>query len=59
MEDVGIFYGHLVYFTAIWYTLWTYGIFCGNLVYFSPFCYVVPGTTLATLSTVRKKKYEE
>jgi ABC-type spermidine/putrescine transport system permease subunit II len=56
MEDVGIFYGHLVYFTAIWYTLWTYGIFCGNLVYFSPFCYVVPGTTLATLSTVRKKK---
>jgi hypothetical protein len=25
--NVGIFYGHLVYSTAIWYTLWTYGIF--------------------------------
>jgi hypothetical protein len=22
MEDVGIFYGHLVYLTAIWYNLW-------------------------------------
>jgi hypothetical protein len=49
MEDVGIFYGHLVYFmdiwstlhTAIWYTLWTLGIFCGNLVYFSMFLYIV------------------
>jgi hypothetical protein len=41
MEDVGVFYGHLVYLTAIWYTLWTCGIFCGNLVYFSPFWYVV------------------
>jgi hypothetical protein len=27
MEDVGIFYGHLIYFTAIWYTLWTFAIF--------------------------------
>jgi hypothetical protein len=34
MENVGIFYVHVVYFTAIWYTLWTFGIFCGNLVYF-------------------------
>jgi hypothetical protein len=28
------FYGHLVYFTDIWYILWTSGIFCGNLVFF-------------------------
>jgi hypothetical protein len=30
MENVGIFYVHLVYFTAI-------GIFCGHLVYFFRF----------------------
>jgi hypothetical protein len=35
MEDVGRFYGHLVYFTATWQTLWTFGIFCGNLRHFS------------------------
>jgi hypothetical protein len=27
MEDVGIFYGRLVYFMAIWYILWPFGIF--------------------------------
>jgi hypothetical protein len=26
MEDVGTFYGHLVYFTATWNTLWTFGM---------------------------------
>jgi hypothetical protein len=41
-EDVGIFYYHLVYFTAIWYVLWQFGIFCGNLVHFSSFWYAVP-----------------
>jgi hypothetical protein len=35
MEVVGLFYGHLVYFTAIWYILLLFGIF-------SPFWYVVP-----------------
>jgi hypothetical protein len=35
MEDVGIFYGHLVYFTVIWYILWYFGIFF-------PFWYVAP-----------------
>jgi hypothetical protein len=39
MEDVGIFYGQLVYFTAI---LWQFGILHGHLVYFSPTWYVVP-----------------
>jgi hypothetical protein len=35
MEDVATFYGHLVYFTAIWYSLWPFDIF-------SPFWYFVP-----------------
>jgi hypothetical protein len=34
MEDVVLFYGHLVYFTAIWSLLLPFGIlygqFCGN-----------------------------
>jgi hypothetical protein len=30
MEDVGIFYGHLVHLTAIWNILWTFN---GYLVY--------------------------
>jgi hypothetical protein len=42
MEKLGIFYDHLVYFTAIGNTLWPCGIFCGNLVYFSPFWYFGP-----------------
>jgi hypothetical protein len=34
MEDVGIFYGHLVNFPAIWYILWSLGVF-------PPFWYIV------------------
>jgi hypothetical protein len=37
MEDVGILFGHAVYFTAIRHVLWSIGIFCGNLVSFSRF----------------------
>jgi hypothetical protein len=37
MEDVGIFYGHLVHFMVFCYILWTLGIVRGNLVYFSLF----------------------
>jgi hypothetical protein len=37
VEDVGIFYWHLVYFTAIWYILWPFGIFYCYLVYLSRF----------------------
>jgi hypothetical protein len=37
MEDVGIFYGHLVHFMVFCYILWTFGVVCGNLVYFSHF----------------------
>jgi hypothetical protein len=25
MKNAGIFYGHLEYFTAIWYILWPFG----------------------------------
>jgi hypothetical protein len=42
MENHVIFYGHLVYFTAIGNILWPFDIFCGNLVYFSPFWYFGP-----------------
>jgi hypothetical protein len=37
MENVGIFYDHFKYFTAIWYTLWPFGIVFGHFVYFSHF----------------------
>jgi hypothetical protein len=39
MDDVSVFYGHLLYFVAICYILWP---FCGNLVYISPFWYIEP-----------------
>jgi hypothetical protein len=43
MVDVGIFYGHLVYFKAIWYILWPLVcIFCGHLVYFIVIWYIFP-----------------
>jgi hypothetical protein len=37
MENVGIFHGHLVYFTDTWYISEPFGIFCGNLVNSSRF----------------------
>jgi hypothetical protein len=40
MKDVGKFYGHSVYITAILYTLWPLGIFCGHFGIFFPFWYV-------------------
>jgi hypothetical protein len=41
MEDVGIFYGRLVYFTSIWIPiLWPFGIL--YLIHCFPFWYVVP-----------------
>jgi hypothetical protein len=35
------FYGHLVYFMAIWYILWSFGIFYGHLICISRFGFVV------------------
>jgi hypothetical protein len=37
MEDVGIFDGQLVFFTAVRPIMLTFCIYCGNLVYFSHF----------------------
>jgi hypothetical protein len=38
MQDVGIFYGHLEYFIAIWNILWPFGKFYSHLVYFTDIC---------------------
>jgi hypothetical protein len=38
IEDVRIFYGRLIYFTAIWHILWPFGI----IGIYSCFWYVVP-----------------
>jgi hypothetical protein len=37
MENLGLFYDHVVYFTAIEHILWPFGIFCGHLVFFPRF----------------------
>jgi hypothetical protein len=37
MENLGTFFDHLVYITAIGNILWPFGTLCGNLVYFPPF----------------------
>jgi hypothetical protein len=50
MEDVGIFYEHLVHFTVFCYILGTFGIVRGNLVYFSRFG-ILYQENLATLVT--------
>jgi hypothetical protein len=42
VENLGTFYYHLVYFTAIKNILLPFGMFCGHLVYFPPFWYFVP-----------------
>jgi hypothetical protein len=42
MEDVGIFFGHLVHFTVFCYILLALGKVRGNLIYFIPFWYFVP-----------------
>jgi hypothetical protein len=38
MENVGIFYGHLEYFTAIWYILWPFGNLLYNFPLFGILC---------------------
>jgi hypothetical protein len=42
MENLRIFYDHLVYFMAIGNILWSFGIVCCNLLYFPPFWYFGP-----------------
>jgi hypothetical protein len=31
MEEVGTFYGNLIYFTDIWHNLWQFDLFYGHL----------------------------
>jgi hypothetical protein len=51
MEKVGLFYGHLEYFTAIWYI---FGKFSGNSVcIFFPVLVSCVKKNLATLGTTR------
>jgi hypothetical protein len=50
MENVGIFYDHLEYFTTSWYNLWPFGTVCGHLVHFFPVWYVWTKKNLATLA---------
>jgi hypothetical protein len=51
MEDVGIFYGHLVNLTVFCYILWTFGIVCSNLVYFP----VLVFCTMKNLATLHRE----
>jgi hypothetical protein len=54
MENVGIFYGHLAYFTAIQYAVLPYGKFCGYFVYIRfPALVCCTNTNLATLAPAR------
>jgi hypothetical protein len=41
MEYVGIFYGHLVTFSAIWSIICPFGVFYGHLVYFMAIWYIL------------------
>jgi hypothetical protein len=50
-ENLGIFYDHLVYFTAIGNILWPFRIFWDNLVYFFP---VLVFWTMKNLATLLK-----
>jgi hypothetical protein len=49
IENVVTFYGHLEYFTAIWYNLQPFGIVCGHFGIFLPFWHVWTKKYLATL----------
>jgi hypothetical protein len=49
MEEVGKFYGHLVYFTDVLCNLWSFGKFVGYLVYFPPVLVSITEKNLATL----------
>jgi hypothetical protein len=40
MEDVGLFYSHLVFFTVIWSILQSFGLFYNYLVYFTVIWYI-------------------
>jgi hypothetical protein len=60
MENLGIFYDHLVYLTAIKNILWPFGTFCGHLVHFVAIWYIFPILVFCTktnLATLRMYTY--
>jgi hypothetical protein len=48
IENLGIFYDHLVYFTVIGNILWPFDIFYGHLVYFVVIWYSFPALVFFT-----------
>jgi hypothetical protein len=45
VENLDIFYSHLVNFMAVWYFLWSFGIFVVFwCMYFIPFWYILPNS---------------
>jgi hypothetical protein len=52
MDDVGIFCGHVVNFTAIWYISWPFGIFPPHFGIFFPVLVFCTKKNLATLTGV-------
>jgi hypothetical protein len=60
MDNLGIFYDHLVYFTAIGNAiLWPFSIFYGHSVYFSPFLVFCTKKNLATLELARRSMFKK
>jgi hypothetical protein len=59
MENVGISNGHLEYFTAIWYILWSFGnVVIIWYIYFSQFLvYCVKKYLVTLVETVVFRKY--
>jgi hypothetical protein len=49
MKDIGKFYGHSVYFTAISFILRPFGLLCGHFGIFSPVLVCCNKKNLATL----------
>jgi hypothetical protein len=58
-ENIGIFYGMLVYFVVIWYSLLLLGIFCGILVQFPTVLVCCGKKNLATLNMSYDWKAEQ
>jgi hypothetical protein len=56
MEDVGLFYGNLVYFATTWYNLWQSGILYSHWVHFFTVLVYCLKKNLATLDHRRMEK---
>jgi hypothetical protein len=57
MGDVGTFYGHLVYCTAIWYLLWPSGLFKVNWYIFPALvCFIKKNLVTLLYDTTHKNR---